>query len=172
LGVRRVSKNHTAHDAVVAQVTHQRTRVDIGQHGNFELFEKPFGELLGTPVRANFGELANDKPFDIRPRGFAILGISPVVSDFGVGKNYNLTGIGRISEDFLITGDGSIKNYFAATFAFRSVAFAAEDFAVFQRKDSLHCFSGEWILKSLTGMADSANKCFYASPNHARRYAS
>src|ERR1700730_9750298 len=131
---------------MVAQMAHQCAGVDIGEHRNPELFEIFVRDLLRAPVRAYAGELAYDEAFDIRPRSFVVFGIRSVITDFRIGENDDLASVGRVGENFLIAGDGSIKNYFPVTFAFGSVAFAVEDSSVFQRKDRLHSYSREWIL--------------------------
>jgi hypothetical protein len=69
----------------------------------------------------------------------------------GIGENDNLTGIGGVGGDFLISGKGSIKNDFARAFAGVPVALAAEDAPVFERQNCLHCLSEEWIQSILTG---------------------
>src|ERR1700686_3135391 len=143
---------------MVSQMAHQRAGVDIGEHRNPELFEIFFRDLLRAPVGAYAGKLAYDQAFDIRPRSLVVFGIRSVVTDFRIGENDDLASVGRVGENFLIAGDGSIKNYFAVTFAFGSVAFAAEDSAIFQRKDSLHSRSNEWILEILAGKPDSAKE--------------
>ncbi len=132
-------------------MAHQGAGIDLGQHGNLVALEIFFGDLLRAPVGADARELAHDQALDVRTRGLVVVGVGAVIADFGIGENYDLAGVGRIGEDFLIAGDGSIKNNFAVTFAFCAVAFAAEDAPVFQRKDCLHCFSGEWILSILSG---------------------
>ena len=127
-------------------MAHQRARVDLGEHGNLVALEKFLGNLLRAPVGADARELAHDQPFDIRTRGFVVVGVGAVIADFRIGEDYDLAGVRRVGEDFLVAGDGGIKNNFPVTFTFCSVAFAAEDSSIFQRKDSLHCISGEWIL--------------------------
>src|SRR5437667_7605613 len=134
---------------MIAQMPDQRSRVDFRQHWNLELFEIFFRDLLRAPVGADSRELANDQTFNIGPRGFVVFRIGAVISDFRIGENNNLAAVRRIGENFLVAGDGSIKNDLAVTFAFGAVAFAAEDAPVFQRKDSLHQCSREWILRIL-----------------------
>src|SRR5581483_4412507 len=124
---------------------------DIGQHRNLELLKVFFGNLLRAPVGADFRELAHDQAFDPRARSLVIVLVSAVISDFWIRQNDDLSGVGRVSENFLVSGNGSIKNDFAVAFAFGAVAFASEDSAVFQRKDSLHSCSEEWILWILSG---------------------
>ena len=146
LGIVLQGGNHAAHHAVVAQMAHQGSSVNFGQNRNLELLQIFFGYFLGSPVGADFGKFANDQPLDIGPGGFVVFGVGPVIANLRVGENDNLPAVGRIGEDFLIAGDGSIKNYFPVTFAFGAVAFAAEDSTVFQRKNGLHSCSREWIL--------------------------
>src|SRR5579862_3447522 len=137
---------------------HQRPRINLRQHRNLELFEIFFRDLLRTPVRTDLRELANDQSFYIRTRGLVVLGIGPVVAYFRIGENDNLTAVGGIGENFLIASNGSIENDFAVAFAFGAVSFASKDFAVFERKRSLHSYSREWILRILAGMPKSRNK--------------
>ncbi len=122
-------RDHAAHDAVVAQMAHQRAGIDLGQHGNLVALEILFGDLLRAPVGADARELAHDQPLDVRTRGLVVVGVGAVIADFRIGENYDLPGVGRVGEDFLVAGDGGIKNDFAVTFAFCAVAFAAEDAA-------------------------------------------
>ena len=145
-------------------MTHQRAGVNIAQHRNLELFEIFFRDLLRAPVGADAGKLAHDQALDVRPRGFVVFWVGAVVADFRIGENDDLTSVGRIGENFLIAGDGSIKNYFPVTFAFGSVAFAAEDSAIFQRKDRLHSCSREWILEILAGMRKCAKENVCENP--------
>jgi hypothetical protein len=83
-------------------------------------------------------------------RGFVVIWVGAVISDLGIGQDDNLPRIRRIGKDFLVTGDGSVENDFPVAFAFRAVAYAAENSSIFQRKDSLHRNSEEWILKILS----------------------
>jgi hypothetical protein len=79
-------------------------------------------------------------------RGFVVFRVGAVVADLGISQDDNLAGVRWVGEDFLVAGERGIKNYFPVTFAFRTVASAAEDPSIFQRKNCLHGFSGEWIL--------------------------
>jgi hypothetical protein len=51
-----------------------------------------------------------------------VVGVGAVVADFRVRQDNDLPGIRRIGENFLIAGNGGIKNDFAVTLAFCSVA--------------------------------------------------
>src|SRR5207302_10593595 len=82
----------------------------------------------------------------IRPGSLVVFRIGAVIPDFRIGQDNDLAGVRRVGENFLVAGDGSIENNFAVALCFCSVTFAAEDSAIFQRKDGLHSRSGEWIL--------------------------
>jgi hypothetical protein len=127
-------------------VAHQRARVNLGEHRDLELLHELVGHLLRAPVGADFRKLAHDQPLDVRTHGLVVFGIGAVVSDFRVGQDDDLPGVGGVGENFLVAGNGSIKNDFAGALAFSAVAFASEDSAVFERKDRLHWNSWEWIL--------------------------
>src|SRR5258708_24010158 len=86
-------------------------------------------------------------------RGLVVIWVGAVIPDLRIGQDNNLPCIRRIGENFLVAGDGSIKNDFPVAFAFRAVAYAAENSSIFQRKDSLHRNSEEWILKILSPCA-------------------
>src|SRR5215471_8613811 len=89
--------------------------------------------------------------------GLVVFRIGAVISDFRSGQNNNLSGIGRVGENFLVTSDGSIKNDFAVAFAFGAVTFASKDAPIFEGKDSLHSCSRDWILEILAGNAGTTN---------------
>ncbi len=124
----------------------QGTGIDIGNDRNLRFFQIFVDHLLRPPIRADRGKLANNQPLDKRMRGFVVVGIGAVIADLGIGQDNDLAGVGGVGEDFLVTSQRGIKNYFPVTFAFRTVASAAEDPSIFQRKNCLHGFSGEWIL--------------------------
>ena len=124
-----------------AQMANQSSGVNLGEHRNPELLHELVGDLLRAPVGADFGKLAHDQTLNVGPLRFIVFGVGAVVSDFGVGQDDNLSGVGGVGENFLVAGDGSIKNDFAGALAFRAVAFASEDSAVFECKDCLHCNS-------------------------------
>ena len=65
VGVALDRRDYAAHHAVVAEMAHQAAGVDVRQHGNFELLQILFGDLLRAPVGAYFRELADDQAFDV-----------------------------------------------------------------------------------------------------------
>jgi hypothetical protein len=83
-------------------------------------------ELIGR-------ELAHDQTLDIGLGRLVVRLVRSVIADLGIGENDDLTGIGRIGGDFLISGKGSIKNDLALAFAGVPIAVATEDAPVFER---------------------------------------
>ena len=151
LGVELQRRDDSAHHPVIAQMAHQSPGIDLAQHRNLVALQIFFRNFLRAPVRADARELAHDQAFDVRTRSFVVVGVGAVIADFRIGENYDLPGVGGVGENFLIARDRGVKNNFPVTFTFCSVAFAAEDPSIFQRKDCLHCISGEWILLILSG---------------------
>src|SRR3984885_11638102 len=143
---------------MIAEMPHQCPRIDIGQHRHLELLQVLFGHLLRAPIRTHLRKLAYDEPFNPGTRSFVVFLVGAVVADLRVGQDNDLSRIRWVGEDFMVAGDGSIKNDFAVAFAFGAVAFASEDSPVFQRKDSLHSRSGEWILEILSGIVSAAKQ--------------
>ena len=112
---------------------HQRTGVNLGQHGYGIALHVLVGDLVGAPVGTDRRELADDQAFDIGLGRLVVCLTRAVVADLGVGENYDLTGIGGIGSDFLISGKRSIKNNLTLAFTWVTVAEAAEDAPVFER---------------------------------------
>src|SRR4051794_21447762 len=114
---------------------HKSADVDVGEDWNLVALQIFVSHLVRTPVGGNAREFAHDQSLDIRLVGLIVFGVGTVISYLWIGENDDLTAIGRVGRDFLIAGDGGVKNYFARTFARGSVAFAAEDPSIFQSKN-------------------------------------
>src|SRR5512141_209625 len=67
--------------------------------------------------------------------GLAVCPVRAVVADLGVGHDYDLSGIGRIGEHFLVACEAGIKNDLSLAFGGRAKAPALEGSAVLQGKD-------------------------------------
>ena len=145
IGIGNVGGDDSAHDAVGSQMANQGAGVDLGEHGNGIALHVLVGDLFGAPVGADRGEFAHDQALDVGLRGFVVGVVGSVVADLGICENDDLTGIGRIGSDFLITGKRSIEDYFTLAFAGVAMTLAEEDAPVFERKNCLHCRSEEWI---------------------------
>jgi hypothetical protein len=53
----------------------------------------------------------------------------------GIGEDNDLPGIGRVGENFLISGEGGIENHLSGPLGGRTKAAALEDASVFQGED-------------------------------------
>ncbi len=112
---------------------YESARIDFGENGNGVAFHVFVGDLFGTPVGTNGGEFANDQAFNERLGRLVIRQVRSVISVLGICENDDLTGVGRIGGDFLLTGKGSVENYFSLAFTRVAIAVAAEDAPVFER---------------------------------------
>ena len=138
LRIRNVGRHDAAHHAVGAKVADQGAGIDLGEDGNGVALHVLIGDLLGAPVGADGGELADDEAFNVRPGSLVIGAVGAVIADLGIGEDDDLAGVGGVGSDFLVTGKGSIKNNLALAFAGVSVALALKDAPVFERKECLH----------------------------------
>src|SRR6185312_468465 len=123
------------HDAagqrtLVAQDAGQPARVDAGNgHGpaTLQVLRQAFA---AAPVAGDAWHVAYHQPGCLHLRRFAILGIDPGVADVRVGQGDDLPGVGRIGQDFLVTGHGRVEDDLANRLANRAHGMAAEHAAV------------------------------------------
>ena len=80
------------------------------------------------------GKLADDQRFDVGARRFLVVEICADISDVRIRKANNLTGVARIGENFLISGEAGIENDFAAAARDRAGRTAVKYAPVFQRE--------------------------------------
>ena len=80
-------------------------------------------------------ELAHHEALNIRMRGLVVGERRAVVADLGIGEDDDLAGIGRIGEDFLVSGERGIENDLAGALGGRTKTHAFEDASVFQGED-------------------------------------
>jgi len=109
-------------------------RVQIPDDRNSMAFEIALRGFAGTPVRSERSEITDDQRFDVRFRGFFVVGVGPNVSDVRAGEAHGLPGITRIGENFLVTSEAGIKNDFAATTGASARREAVKDSSVLERQ--------------------------------------
>ncbi len=92
-------------------------------------------------------KFANDKRFDVGPRGLFIFGVCADVADVRIGQANNLPGVTGVRENFLVTGEAGIENDFPAAARNGARRTAIKNASVFQRENrgSLRNF-GQWGL--------------------------
>jgi hypothetical protein len=115
-------------------MTNQRSRVHIPNYGNFVSLQICLRGFFRAPVRRQAGKFAHNKRFNIRTRRFFVVRIRANISDVRVGKADNLSGITRVGEDFLISGEARIENGFPAAAGFCTRGASYKNSPVFQRK--------------------------------------
>ncbi len=86
--------------------------------------------LLVTPVAGDQRQVANDQAGGPHAVGFGVFRRGAGVADMRVGQGDDLLGIGRIGEDFLIAGHGSVEHHLTNGMAIGTNGFAAENAAV------------------------------------------
>ena len=90
--------------ALLAQQTRQLTGIDIGNRHNVVALQVR-REVFGVAeVAGNQRQVANDQALRMYLRGFFVSRIGADIADMRISKSNDLARIGRISEDFLITG--------------------------------------------------------------------
>ncbi|MNT68039.1 hypothetical protein D3C72_2062350 [compost metagenome] len=63
-------------------------------------------------VAGNQWQVADDKALSMNSGGFCVGIIGADIADMRISKSNDLAGVGRISEDFLITGHRRIEDHF------------------------------------------------------------
>ena len=99
------------------------------------------------------GQIADNQTSGKHTVGFRIFSISTHITNMWVGQSHELSGIGRIGQDFLITGDSSVKHHFTDSVAGRADRHATEKGSVGERKKGGSL--GHELL--LVGMAKAEN---------------
>src|SRR5713101_2103243 len=111
---RSIRRYDAAQRADVANVAHQRTGINVPDHGDLVTVQIQLRGLRRSPVGRDLRKFPDDKRFDVRPRGFLIFEVRADISDVRVGQTDDLPGIAGVGEYFLITGQAGIENDFAA----------------------------------------------------------
>lgn len=108
--------------------------------------------FFGSPVRRQTRKLANYERLNVRTGSFLVIRIRADISDMRVGEANNLSGVARVGEDFLISGEAGVENSFSATARFSSRGASNKNSPVFQRKrGGLSDLMGQRILLNLLG---------------------
>src|SRR5690242_10741605 len=95
------------------------------------------GAFLGPPVAGDGRDFANYQAFNEGLDGFVIGRIGAIVADLRIGEYNDLTAVGRIGENFLISGDGGIKNHLTSAVDRRTKTDSLEDRTVLQGENCL-----------------------------------
>ena len=133
---RTIRSYHPAQRAKLPQMPNQRPRIDIPNHRNLVPVQIQLRRLCRPPARAHLRKFADDQRLDVRPRRFLIIEIRANVPNVRIGQANDLPGITWIGEDFLVSREAGIENYFAAPARDRAGRAAVKYAPVFERKCS------------------------------------
>ncbi len=125
----------TSQDAAVlrtllTQDTGQATSIDAGDGNGAIGLEVVRQGLLVAPVAGNQRQVANNQTRSPDFPGLGILRRGTSVADMRIGQGYDLLGVGRIGEDFLIAGHGGVEHHLTNGLPIGADGFAAKDAAI------------------------------------------
>ena len=132
IGGSAVGGDDAAKRTDVANVADESARVDIPDDGNFMPVQIELSGFCGAPVRRDLRELPNDEGFDVGAGRFFVVEISADIANVRIGETDDLAGVAGIGENFLITGEASIENDFAAAARDGAGSAAVKDAPVFE----------------------------------------
>ncbi len=99
-----------------------------GHHLAFH--EKLVERFRGAPVARQIASLADDETRWLKPVGFKIVFVDPVVSDERISKKDDLPGVAGVGQNLLIAGHAGVENNFTGRFSGVSERFSLVDRAV------------------------------------------
>ena len=125
-----------AHHAASPQMADQRARVDVADDRECRPSRGSRRPSASERQLLASGENSRTtRPSMNGLRSLVVRLVRAVVADLRIGEDDDLAGIGRIGENFLISGDGGIEDNFAGPFRARTKTPALEDCSVFQGED-------------------------------------
>ena len=124
--------------AALAQHARQASRVDAGNGDDAAPLEEFLQRIGRAPVARHLRQIAHHEAGGIDLAGFHVFRRRADVADVRIGESDDLAGIGRVGENFLITGHRGVEHHFSGRVAIGTDGLAAEERAVRQRQ---HCRS-------------------------------
>ena len=123
-----------------SQDTRELAGIDICDRHNLLLFEI-FGQSLRLPpITGGQGQIPDNQScsiYSINFAGFDVIRIGARIADMRISKCDDLPAIRWISDNFLITGHGSVEHHFTRTYAFHTDGYATKNCAVSEREDGM-----------------------------------
>ena len=87
-------------------------------------------------IRRALRHILDDQAGRLNPVGFRIFVVDAAAADMRIGQRDDLTAIGGIGQDFLVTGHGGVEYHLAYCAAGGADSIAVKYGAVGERKDS------------------------------------
>jgi hypothetical protein len=134
VGGRAVGRNDAAQRPDVANVAHQRACIDVPNDGDLVAVQVKLRAFRRPPIRRDLGEFPDNQRFDVRARGLFVFGIRANIANVRVSEADNLPRVTWVGENFLVTGEARIENYFTAAARNGARGTAVKEAPVFQRE--------------------------------------
>ncbi len=106
--------------ALLPQNPRELARVDVGNRDDLAALEKVGERFVSAPIARDDRQIADDETGGVDLGRLEILGRGAGVTDVRTGQCNDLTGIGRVGENFLVARQCGIENDFACGVALRS----------------------------------------------------
>ncbi len=90
--------------------------------------------LLQAPAAGQTRQITHNQACRMHIRRLVVHRIDAGVADMRISQGDDLARVGRIGEDFLVTGDRGIEHHFADGLTFRADGNSAEQTAIFERE--------------------------------------
>ncbi|EEG34143.1 hypothetical protein NEIFLAOT_00784 [Neisseria flavescens NRL30031/H210] len=114
----RAGQNRAALRAFFAQQRGQAAGVDVGDGNGFVAHQIVVQAFGGAEVAVQERQVADNQAGGVNAAAFFIFGVGTGIADVGVGEGNDLFAVGRVGQDFLIAGHGSVEHDFAGSRTF------------------------------------------------------
>ena len=75
--------------------------------------QKFMKRTVAAAMTRQFAVLSDYQSARLYPPGFEVLRVNAVIADQRIGKSHELSCIGRVRQDFLITGHAGVEHHFS-----------------------------------------------------------
>ena len=138
VAVRVMGKRHMGR-ALLADFTGEAARVDAADPDAAAALQ-PGGQLVsGAPVGWLRGVPLNDEAFGYGVGCFVVFRVDADIADMREGKRHNLTCVGRVGHNLLITGHRRIETQFSNARTRCTEAFSVENRSICQSETGGRC---------------------------------
>ncbi len=117
-GIRINCRKHTAHSSFGTNHPREHACIDSLDGNDIESPEPSSQAFRCTEVAVHFAVFTDDNARDLWPCGLHIIEIDAVVPDHRIRHGHNLSGVGRVGEDFLVARETGIEDDLPCEFAF------------------------------------------------------
>ncbi len=118
--------------ALLPQDAGQAPGIDVGDGHHPEAGQVVRQGLAAAPAAHQGWQVTNHQTGRVHTGRFLVLRIHTGVADMGIGQGDDLTGVGRVGQDLLVTGHGGVEHHLADGLTRGTDGDAMEQTAVFQ----------------------------------------